>query len=93
MNKIIKYSLISAAIFTVSSAFAGSIVSDNINTQINNINNVPVINIANPDGNGPSHNSYKDFNVDQRGIVLNNALGQVKCSRKINCKLLTITFQ
>lgn len=35
---------------------------------------VPVINIANPDSNGLSHNRFELFNVDKPGVVFNNSL-------------------
>ena len=36
-------------------------------------NNVPLVNIEAPDKNGTSHNVYKDYNVDGKGVILNNS--------------------
>ncbi|MDC9604583.1 filamentous hemagglutinin N-terminal domain-containing protein [Xenorhabdus griffiniae] len=64
-------------IYPLNSAFANPVVPNNSQTQVDILDDVPVINIAKPNNAGVSYNTYKDFNVEEQGLVLNNSLGQV----------------
>ncbi|WP_338883022.1 filamentous hemagglutinin N-terminal domain-containing protein [Xenorhabdus sp. TH1] len=78
MKTNIKLALFFAGLCSLNSSFANPIISDNSGTQVQNINNIPVVNISTPDNRGISYNTYKDFNVDTQGAVLNNSLNQIR---------------
>ncbi|WP_375682069.1 filamentous hemagglutinin N-terminal domain-containing protein, partial [Bartonella sp. CE47NXGY] len=44
-------------------------------------NDVPLIDIVRPNGQGLSHNKYDSFNVDTHGIILNNSTEEVSRSQ------------
>ncbi|WP_459748806.1 two-partner secretion domain-containing protein, partial [Pseudomonas sp. 3A(2025)] len=53
---------------------AQGIVASNPATQVGQAGNgVPVVNIAAPNGSGLSHNQFQQYNVDSKGVILNNA--------------------
>ncbi|MCG3470982.1 filamentous hemagglutinin N-terminal domain-containing protein [Xenorhabdus bovienii] len=58
-------------------AFANDIIPNDFNTQVNQVNNIPVINIATPTLNGMSRNTYKEFNVSEKGVIFNNSIDSV----------------
>lgn len=62
-------------LLSASRALAGGVeVDGSTSTTIDTApNGVPIVNIANPNPGGLSHNSYRQFNVDPSGLILNNA--------------------
>ncbi|MCT8343631.1 filamentous hemagglutinin N-terminal domain-containing protein [Photorhabdus kleinii] len=66
------------AVYPLHPAIAAGIAPDNNRTQVQNQGNVPIVNIATPNGAGISRNTYKEFNVATQGAVLNNATQAVK---------------
>ncbi|WP_345117250.1 DUF637 domain-containing protein, partial [Bartonella jaculi] len=44
-------------------------------------NDVPLIDIARPNGQGLSHNKYDSFNVDTHGVILNNSTEEISRSQ------------
>jgi filamentous hemagglutinin len=61
---------------------AEGIVVSSPNTSLGQAGNgVPVVNIAAPNGAGLSHNQFQQYNVDSRGVILNNATTQTQSTQ------------
>src|SRR3989344_2708321 len=56
-------------------AFAEIVVEPGQQTRMSqSANGVPVVEIADPNSKGLSHNRFEQFNVDQPGVIFNNSL-------------------
>ncbi|WP_299150242.1 DUF637 domain-containing protein [uncultured Tateyamaria sp.] len=77
-------SVLSIAVLTVQPLLAQTVPSAgaagglNVDTAPNG---VPLANIATPNAQGLSHNTYEDFNVDAQGLILNNQAGNFGSSQ------------
>ncbi|AXH62581.1 MULTISPECIES: DUF637 domain-containing protein [Providencia] len=77
-KRILSYTIIFlTAVYPLHPAWGAAMTAADKNTQISQQNNVPIINIAAPNGAGISHNKFQQFNVDKQGAVLNNATTNV----------------
>ncbi|WP_353166010.1 DUF637 domain-containing protein [Providencia sp.] len=77
-KRLLSYTIIFlTAVYPLHPAWGAAMTATDKNTQISQQNNVPIINIATPNGAGISHNKFQDFNVDKQGAVLNNATANV----------------
>ncbi|WP_272536620.1 two-partner secretion domain-containing protein [Providencia sp. PROV182] len=77
-KRILSYTIILlTAVYPLHPAWGAAMTAADKNTQISQQNNVPIINIATPNGAGISHNKFQQFNVDKQGAVLNNATTNV----------------
>ena len=70
---LMRFNPVAASILLALPVFAQAADLNIKNGTIANSNGVPVINIANPNDNGLSHNVYDDFNVGKNGVIFNNS--------------------
>ncbi|WP_273803245.1 DUF637 domain-containing protein [Providencia rettgeri] len=77
-KRLLSYTIILlTAVYPLHPAWGAAMTAADKNTQVSQQNNIPVINIATPNGAGISHNKFQDFNVDKQGAVLNNTTSNV----------------
>ncbi|GAA5111375.1 contact-dependent inhibition toxin CdiA [Orbus sasakiae] len=93
VNRCIGYGLVALTLMhPFQPLMAAAITVKNNDTQIHNTSNVPIINIAKPNQAGISHNQFVDFNVTEKGAVLNNSTkagqsqlaGQISANSNLN---------
>ncbi|NOI31684.1 filamentous hemagglutinin N-terminal domain-containing protein, partial [Vibrio coralliilyticus] len=78
---ILTYTL--CCLMTLQPAMANVVIDTSVvnTSKVTAGNGVEVVNIATPDSNGLSHNKYQQFNVDSKGLILNNSTAQLAQSQ------------
>ncbi|WFB48066.1 hemagglutinin repeat-containing protein [Vibrio coralliilyticus] len=78
---ILTYAL--CCLMTLQPAMANVVIDTSVvnTSKVTAGNGVEVVNIATPDSNGLSHNKYQQFNVDSKGLILNNSTAQLAQSQ------------
>lgn len=74
--------IVSISLLSNQMLFAGTLELDKTATQKTSIetapNGVPIVNITTPNAQGLSHNKFTNYNVEQKGLILNNATNVVQ---------------
>ncbi len=54
--------------------YASDIVVNSGSTKVEkSANGIDLVNIANPNSNGVSHNDFDKYNVNEKGVIINNS--------------------
>jgi len=74
----LKKHLVSTGLLIFVAFYSGTVATEILptnttETQVNTVNNVPVVNIARPTLSGVSKNQFNDFDVNSAGVVMNNS--------------------
>ena len=77
-------SCVLAAALLSNPLYAGGIIVDASAPSINrasmdtSANGIPLVNIVTPNSSGLSHNKFSEFNIEQKGMILNNTTSAVQ---------------
>nr|WP_282564632.1 filamentous hemagglutinin N-terminal domain-containing protein [Providencia rettgeri] len=75
---IIYYLMCLFILFPINPSWGSNVLISGNDSSVYQKNSTTIVNIATPNENGISHNKYQQFNVLEKGIILNNSKNTVK---------------